>query len=584
MDSKDNGKSAALALPWQQGLALARQWSDASGMEKLDAILSLEDPRGLIQSMRGDELLWLVKDIGSSDCLPILAFATGEQWQSFVDVDCWRGDRFAPEVFEEWLTTSMAVGIDAASTLLHGVDKELLVLMLMTVATVHEKDVDINELSDANDILYSPDGEFVIEMPARHPLIPLVDRSLRLLYAQDLEDARMILRASRWEIISTTEEELYRWRTGRLEELGFPSLEDAQTLLRLVSPGDAKRQILGGLDAAERANGAPSDLGRTVALTLPDLAEAPLLFDAMEHIGDRQARDDVATSITFLVNALLVLEKADYGDVDAQREAGHQVLAMLNLALDHVTGGDAALGARVLERVWLRDTYRIGASLAEAVRRDAARIQGRTTTRSGQSLLDSPMDEAIAALARRPPRMLAGVSREGQGRERPIRTMEELRTLAALVERADAIIAFVEERFGFSTEAFDATELPGVTEDARTHVRLSTLVLTAFANAAIGRGLSLDPFGQASLDLLAAGVMRPTAAGRSLDDRLRVALTGATAVPGDATAEERRRAAHLRAFLEDCLESLEEALALATPDSPIDPRFIGSLLLVRDEG
>lgn len=582
MGSKTGGGSVP-ALPWQKGSALARRWGDATGMEKLDAILSLESPRELVQSMRGDELLWLVKDIGPTDCLPLLAFATGEQWQTFVDVDCWRGDRFAAEVFEEWLTTSMAAGIEAASTLLHGVDKELLVLMLMSFATVHEKDVETGEIPDSKDILTSPDGEFVIEMPARHPSIPLVDRALRLLYAQDLEQARMVLRATRWEVASGTEEELLRWRAGRLEELGFPTLEDAQALLELVAPGDAKRQILEGLDRAGPANQAPSTVGRTVALTLPDLGEASLLLQALDAIADREASDSVVTSITFLVNALLVLERADFGDVEAQRAAGHQALAMLNLALDHVTGGDAPLAARVLERVWLRDLYRIGASLVEPIRRRAARLKARTTGEGGQSLLDAPMDEAIAALARRPPRMLAGVSREGEGRLRPVRTMEELRTMRAVVERAEAIVAFVELRFGFTPARFDATDL-GISEDSRTHVRLSTLVLTAFANAAIGRGLSLEPFGQASLDLLVAGFTRPDAQGRSLGARLRLALAGATAVPDDAPQRERRRAAHLRAFLEECLESLEETLAIATPGAPLDPRFIGSVLLVRDEG
>lgn len=580
MSSSDDERTTHGALqPRGPGGELVA-WPAASGMQKLDAILSLEDPRAYVQAMRGDELLWLVKDIGAADCLPVLAFATGEQWQSFVDLDCWRGDRLSLEPLEEWLETSLAAGMEAATTLLHGVDRELLVMLLMHHATVHEKDIDTAEIPDSSDIFYSPDGEFVIEMPAKHPTAPLVERMLRLLYAQDLENARMILRAARWELPSVTEEDLLRWRTGRLEELGFPSREDAVALFELLAPGDAKRQILEGLDRAGRANARSSSEERlATALVLPDLGETPLVLHALDAIDDDAVRDDVRVAMADLMNALLVAQDAELGDLDEQREAAEWTLGALNLALEHVAGDDRQLAARVLERVWLRDVFRIGHSLGEGVRRRAARVLGRVTTRDGRCLLDPPMDEAVAAAARRPPRMIEGATREGHERSKPVRALGELRVLRAVVERAEAIATFLEERFGFSPAALDATELPGVTEDARAHLHASTLLLTALCNAAIGRGVSLEPLGPGALDLLAAGVAR-AGGGAAFGQGLRAVLAGAVSQEGDE--RERRAARHLQAWIDDSVEALEEALATARPGAPLDPRFIGSLLLVRE--
>lgn len=579
MTEPNDDKRVIPVLPWRSEGGIARWWHTASGMQKVDAILSMEDPRAFVQEMRGDELLWLIKDIGTADCLPMLAFATGDQWQSFVDLDCWKGDQLDLEPLEEWLATSLSAGMEAATTLLHGVDRELLVRLLMSVATVHEKDKDTAEIPDSSDIFYSPDGEFIIEMPAKDPSAALIERMLRLLYAQDLENARMLLRASRWELPSPTEEELLRWRTGRLEELGFPSREDAMALFELLAPGDAKRQILEGLDRAGRQPAPASHAGRTTALMLPDMQESPLVLRALQALADDQARDDIGVGITYLVNAVLVAEDATFGDLDEQHSAGDRTLAALNLALDHVAGGDVELAARVLERVWLRDVFRIGHSLGEAVRRRAARVLGRATTKDGRCLLDPPMDEAVEAAARRPPQMMGGASREGNTQLRPVRTLGELRLLRALVERTEAVVSFMEERFGFTPAALDATELPGVSEDTRTHVHVSTLLLTALCNAAIGRGMSLEPLGPGALDLLTAGVSRAGGV-QAFGEALR-AMVGSAAEGAGTDVGERRAAGNLRAWVDECVEGLEEALAASRPGAALDPRFLGTVLLVR---
>ena len=586
MKDKDRERESAEPLsplpPWRGGHALTRRWAEATGMDKLNAILSLPDVPGYIESLRPDELFYLVKDIGAGDSLDLLRYVTPEQWQGFADLDCWRGDQFEETALEEWIATTVAAGLEVTASFVDALDPELLALYLLKVAQIHEKDLDVDFVTDANTLLTTPDGEHYLEIPVDHPSIPHVQRLLRTLYARDIRSARAIVRAARWELSAAAEEDCLRWRTGRLEEMGFPSREDAELLYERVAVGRVKSEIRAGLDDAASVTGVSSDEPLSQGLALPPLEESPFLSAALARVEQPEARDRIAQSFVYVTHGVLIADRAELGSVEANLAASRASFASVNLGLELLADGDPAVGARILERTWLREIFKVGHTVTDELRARAKRLLHRTETPSGSVLLDPPFDEIVAGANRAHPELYSGTTDEGHPRYEPIRTVEQLRTLQAVLAQGEAVVSFFEEFVGFSPAAFDATELEGVSEDQRQFVRFSTLLLTAVANFAIGKGWSLDPLSAAGVDLFAAAVIAGTGDYRTLDTRLREQLDRQLTPAEGTAAPERDRMAALRQYVSRCLDSLEEALAPLPGDQPVDPRYLGSLLLVRE--
>src|SRR5262249_46692142 len=156
------------------------------------------------------------------------------------------------------------------------------------------------------------------------------------------------LEATRWEVPGEMEESAYRFRTGRLQDLGFPPIEEAARLFSRVDTGPAP---------------APATVAALVASR-----EQPNYLEAAFRELDEVERDNLEAELRYLANATLVAEVEDPGDLDAIQRVGEMVRDYLLLGLEHLTGGDPARAAQVVRDTETRRVFQMGFSLTLALK------------------------------------------------------------------------------------------------------------------------------------------------------------------------------------------------------------------------
>ena len=72
-------------------------------LRRADALLAEHDLESAVRALPGDELYYVVHELGQEEARPILAAATAEQLQVVLDFAVWQRDRLAPEALTEWV-------------------------------------------------------------------------------------------------------------------------------------------------------------------------------------------------------------------------------------------------------------------------------------------------------------------------------------------------------------------------------------------------------------------------------------------------------------------------------------------------
>ena len=158
---------------------------------------------------------------------------------------------------------------------------------------------------------------------------------------------------------SELEETALRWRTGRLADLGYPSLDEA--LSWFARPPRTPAAAAPGLSA------------RPPGFFLATLAAASLLDRAFAALAPG-VRDAVERQIVSAANAVLVADAVDPGDLDAVRAAFGAARAYLELGLEKLAGGDDGRAAEVLEETPVKRIFQEGFGRVLELRWRAERI------------------------------------------------------------------------------------------------------------------------------------------------------------------------------------------------------------------
>ncbi len=220
--------------------------------QALEAVLDADQPATLIQSFPDQDLYYLMHHIGVDDFLPVLSLASSRQWEYFLDMDVWQGDRLdLPSMTQ---TLEMLFKADP-QRLLRWIIKEkpdfleYYFFKSMEVRILeHDEDP-----SDFGDDFTTLDHQFYFRFPEISPEVKdvvnemglltmgdeadadpageleknqeraesLISGMLNSLAQMDLSICQAVLMESSTVIPSETEEEQYRLRNVRLAEKGF---------------------------------------------------------------------------------------------------------------------------------------------------------------------------------------------------------------------------------------------------------------------------------------------------------------------------------------------------------------------------
>lgn len=382
--------------------------------ERMDLILSDPDAKRLTATLEPQEFFWLVKEVGEADALDLLQLASAEQCVFMLDMEVWEGWTFSEEKTCHWLAHFLEGGEPHMHELLQHLDFELLQLFLgrelVVGGGIGDQSNDEERLADYD---HTFDGVFMITFKnPKHS--QLVGSFLSMLIKLDNPLYVALMEGVKGDVDLELEEQCQRFRTGRLQDLGFPPLDEALSIYARVNPD------LFRLNGDKKLS--PAGEGGQLIPALPDedtlffralvLADAPPLYQELNH----------------LVNAALVAEGDAFHEREAMLAVLRRVCGYLNIALEKLAIGDDRKAAQILVDEELKRLFQLGFSLVLQLKFAAEKT--RTS--------DYASGKLLAGLKSKRPRYYRGLDADGIDGYREFTDLADVQRVADLLEQFDA--------------------------------------------------------------------------------------------------------------------------------------------------
>ncbi len=322
------------------------------------------------------EAFFVAKEMGLEEAAPLLLHVTQEQLQACIDLDCWTKDSLAFEELDAWLGAFLSDGPEALAHAFGLLDHELQVLLLAHLVEVYDiRSDEVPEYAEDVPRRSTPDGFFVVfARPVGNCEVePFA--LLSALYNHDMQDAGRLVTAAKWELVSTLEEEAFRFREGRLQDLGFIAPDEAAALF---APPPAQPPDAAILQVPQ----APQHLPALYASTLQTEC---LLAAAMGRVSDASLLDRLENEFLYLVNAAFVAYDENIGNIAHVARMAARVRDTVSLGMEHVlsprgpllflNGEAVAADAAALLALWpLRALFAHGHKAVQPLQRAAVAL------------------------------------------------------------------------------------------------------------------------------------------------------------------------------------------------------------------
>lgn len=365
---------------------LVRRLTELAPRNRIDAMMEEVDGRALVRSLPAEDVYSTIIDVGLADSTEIVQLATPEQFRTFVDLAAWQRDRMDPLEVLHWLRAARGEDDEDFVKKVGSLDMEVLELLYKRLVTIH----DLEENPDVDTegpTMEMPEGKYLLEFRIDGVDEAALRRLTYDLVTQNPFELGRFLEAVRWEAVTELEEAAYQFRRARLEDLGFPPLEESIKVFAWVDP--EKIAVKGKPKTSALA---PSSQGHT------DYVAAA--FQGLDSVE----RQNLEGEVRYLVNCVLVADGAEPGDPLAIKRLSEHARDYLDLGLEHYTGGDPALATDVVRETTLRALFQCGFSLTLRLKRQVEKLMHEEGSRFGETwwALDDE-SAALAALARRRP-------------------------------------------------------------------------------------------------------------------------------------------------------------------------------------
>lgn len=413
----------------------------------------------------------LISEVGMGDAGELMELCAPEQVRDLLDMEIWQGDRIKPEEALDWIQFLSTLSDRAATRHIHGLDVELLGWLLLKWCHIHLIDDGNFPEEPAGEVWTSPDNWFAVEVLARNKAqTDQVTTLLNHMYEEDPDDTRRLLQNLIWELPTELEEWSYRWRTGRLADLGFADPQASLLIYTYLSPGaitldegTADRPVQAVEASAERTGGALT--------ALVDDARRSFWSRATDAINDPQERERISLALMTVANWALAADRISPADREAAGRSLEDLHLRLSLGLEHLCGGDLGLASVALANVALMRLARVGHSLALDLRRDLLALQreGKLGAAPGSAArLDPPLRAQVEGLLRLRPRFLETKT----GAHRAFQAMEELVLARTWIDQAHALVSLMDQL--------------GLPQPYPVHTTLGSIFRTRVINAVMG--------------------------------------------------------------------------------------------------
>lgn len=378
---------------------------------RMDLIIADPEAKALARSLPEQELYWLIKEIGETDAMGLWELASPEQRTFILDMELWDKWNFTADKSYEWLGHLLEAGEEVVAEQLPHLDLELLLLML-------EKEISVG--GGIGELL--PDEErtadwdhtfdnlyFITFKNDKHARS--VGSFLDIVYRTNHELYLGIMEGVKSEVEDELEELAFRFRSGRLADLGFPEPEEAQSLYARIDP--ASFVLEGGKELF------PAAVHRHLP-ACPGAAESLL-----GRLLARPGAEEINQELTYLVNSALVVDGTALHDREAMLAIFERVHGYLNIALEFLARNDEEKAAAILAGERLKRLFRLGFSIVMDLAKQA---RGLTSD-------DYATGKALRALTATPPRYYRAFDPDGVDGFREFREMTDVERVREFLAR-----------------------------------------------------------------------------------------------------------------------------------------------------
>ncbi|MEW5847376.1 MAG: DUF6178 family protein [Myxococcota bacterium] len=571
--------------------AVQQELAPLSARRKLDYLLARPDLRGLLARLPPQDVYAVVKEVGVADSLELLERCPPRTVQAFADLAVWRGDRMDPRQLAALYTALFAANSERATAQIMGMDTELCTLFLKLHTHVVDLTREPEPEEEGLDALTTPDNKYMVLFvdPPGLPedaLDPLglgevgknmarqaAKQFVNALIQRDAFAASKVLDAVRWELPSALEEEALRWRTGRLQDLGFPPREEAVRAVAYLDPDTSK------------LNPPPEPSGKEMDEEHPDAALAlfihpddkpreVFLAAALQGL-ESEEQDRRLRELASLCNRVATARGISPGEPEAVKATVREARALLDLGLAYRCGGDVTKARELMRTTALVDLFRVGNSLTLKLGTEARKVVQRVGLQARElgTVLDAPGGLALAALCARQPLFFMGLSSPGELTTRGFATLDDLAVAARSLAESAFRLAVGVEVLGLGKEQLSAITRGTQLEDSTT--TLEVVLTTGLARALLGGDLDATPLSVDELQQVRRALeddAKVTGAGHKLGE----VVAGKVPLPGAPSVEEARaRALTLSSVL---LTRLRDEVKDIPASDRVDPRFVTRVL------
>jgi hypothetical protein len=456
---------------------------------RADALRDADDLEAAVHALPADEFYYVIHELGFPDALDILHQGTPAQVQIALDFALWDRDQLAPAEIEQWLGAMVEAPYETFGPWAKELDVELLALLLRKRARVY--DVSIEEPPDEPEgtFLSTPDRLFVLDALGGDDERRVTQRLIDWLYRHDQNWIRKVLVGTRGELDSELEEQAYRWRSGRMADLGFEDYYDALEVYREIDPATVRP----GSDASPRVlplgdQGDPTFLRMPSALA-ERLSTSSPFARAVAGITAPEELANVKASLVSLSNRVLAADRVQPGDDEAVGRTLGRMAATLDLAVELLGRGQADEAVRAVRTIPLVRLFRLGVTLVGKVRKLAVTLNRTPLAHLGGEVhLFEPDDaEVLTEVSRARPLFPRRLDEPAGPGTRPFASLADVARATAGVERAGAGLALLHALGLRPTDLAPAglADL-GITDPAALDAGL--LARTALARLWMGRG------------------------------------------------------------------------------------------------
>ncbi|MAG30365.1 MAG: hypothetical protein CL908_05650 [Deltaproteobacteria bacterium] len=319
----------------------------------------LPNPEAVVPLLPEAEFCYTCRSIGLEDAAWLLPMATNEQLVTGFDLDAWQGLTVEPARLDSWMAAVASTDDETIVRTAQSLDPELVVIYLRQHVDVYIKP------SEQEDPDWSPpdrsqtlEGQFYfVAKDPKDDLAPML-RTLHALFQADYWLYFRVIQAVREELGVENQEWALRWRTGRIEDLGFPSWDAAMRIYGFLRP-DRLAELPPDASALDLESW-------TLPVWITELpgvrSDERALFRAIRDLTDEE-RSAVFYALIALANRVAVADRMELGNPESLPAAIDKATRFASMGLDHVAAENGLELADGLRRTPIERLFRVGTNL-----------------------------------------------------------------------------------------------------------------------------------------------------------------------------------------------------------------------------